>query len=187
MTALAATPEALRAHLRTLGHLDVGTIMPDEPSYYDRLLAPLGDSEHLLGFISNELAENRRLQLKRHSKQALRRIAYSALWQPLIPFELLASLRISDISAFLTPRILSASFSALSYAANSSRQMPVSSNSVSHCWRSFSTRRLAHVGVMSSALSHSSAVQPQTLSAASPTPPKTAPTPRCKTTASGAR
>lgn len=101
MTALSATPEALRTQLGMPGQLDVESMMPDEPQYYSRLVAPLCDSEAIQAFIAGELIENRRSIFERNPIQALRRMAYAALWQPLIPFDLLASLKLSDVRALL--------------------------------------------------------------------------------------
>ena len=101
-TALEATPEALYRRLQAPRPLDVGSIMPDEPQYYDRFLAPLGKASDLQNFIAGELAESRRQLLRRHPKVALRRIAYAALWQPLIPFDLLSpSLTAADVQPLL--------------------------------------------------------------------------------------
>ena len=71
--------------------------MPDNAAYYHRLIAPLADSGTLSAFIDGELASARRALLKAHPRRALRRLAYSALAQPLIPFDLLGSLGISDV------------------------------------------------------------------------------------------
>jgi hypothetical protein len=101
-TALEATPEALYRRLRVPRLLDVGSIMPDEPQYYDRLIAPSVKASDLENFIAGELAESRRQLFKRHRKVALRRIAYTALQQPLIPFDLLSrSLTPSDVQPLL--------------------------------------------------------------------------------------
>jgi hypothetical protein len=101
MTALGATPEALTEVLSGPQSLDVNRLMPDDVRYYDRLLAPLGASRDLQGFITNELDAARRALIKSNRRHALRRIAYSALWQPLIPFDALSSFASSEVSALL--------------------------------------------------------------------------------------
>jgi hypothetical protein len=100
-TALGGTPESLQQELQKPQGLDVGNLMPDAPEYYRRLTAPLRASKDLQGFIDNELLAARRSLLKRQSRIALRRMAYSGLWQRLVPFELLASLKAADASFLL--------------------------------------------------------------------------------------
>ncbi|MBZ9868517.1 hypothetical protein LB515_24360 [Mesorhizobium sp. CA15] len=100
-TALAATPEAIKTQLRAAQELDVDSLMPDEPDYFGRLIAPLSDSRDLETFNRSELATARKSLVERQPKRALRRIAFAALWQPLIPFEILASIGSSDISSLL--------------------------------------------------------------------------------------
>jgi len=100
-TALGGTPESLRQELQKPQGLVVGNLMPDAPEYYRRLIAPLGDSKDLQGFIDNELLATRRSLLKRQPRIALRRMAYTGLWQCLVPFELLASLKAADVSFLL--------------------------------------------------------------------------------------
>ncbi len=101
MTALGATPEALTDVLSGPQTLDVKRLMPDDGRYYERLLAPLGTSQDFKGFITNELDITRRTLIKSNRMRALRRIAYSALWQPLIPFEALSSFGPSEVSALI--------------------------------------------------------------------------------------
>ncbi len=101
MTALGATPEALTEVLSGPQTLDVKRLMPDDARYYERLLAPLSTSQDFKGFISNELNSARSTLIKGNRTRALRRIAYSALWQPLIPFDALSSFGASEVSALL--------------------------------------------------------------------------------------
>jgi hypothetical protein len=54
-TALTHTPENLRRELKKPGTLDVDTVMPDDPAYYSRLMAPLGSSKTLAEFAASEL------------------------------------------------------------------------------------------------------------------------------------
>jgi hypothetical protein len=100
-TALSGTPESLWQELQRPQRLDVGSVMPDTPEYYRRLTAPLGGSKDLQGFIDNELLVTRRSLLRRQPQVALRRMAYSGLWQRVVPFELLASLKAADASFLL--------------------------------------------------------------------------------------
>lgn len=103
LTALEATPEALYRRVQMPGPLDIGSILPDEPQYFDRLLAPPNGAPDLRGFIDGGLIKNRRQGIKRHRKAILRRLAYAALWQPLIPFELLsATIKPSDVEPLLS-------------------------------------------------------------------------------------
>jgi hypothetical protein len=102
MTALEATPESLSRRLQTRQELEVGSLMPEEPKYYERLLAPLRNAPDFPTFIGASLAESRRLGLKRHPKPTLRRVAFAALWQPLIPFDLLVpSLKLGDVEPLI--------------------------------------------------------------------------------------
>jgi len=101
MTALNATPEAVGKELQKPRNLGSDDFMPDEATYYQRLIAPLAGSTTLSAFIEGELSSARRALLAAHPRPALRRMAYSALAQPLIPFDLLASLRISHVASLL--------------------------------------------------------------------------------------
>jgi len=101
MTALGATPEAVRNELQKPQNLDVDRLIPNEPRYYQRLVAPLGNATSLNAFIREDLASTRRLLLERHPTRALRRMAFAALWQPLIPFDLLASATVLDVAPLL--------------------------------------------------------------------------------------
>jgi hypothetical protein len=101
MTALSATPEALREHLGRPHDLSPDTLMPDEQGYYDRLIAPLKGELELEAYIRVDLAAARKALFKLHPKRALRRMGFAALWQPLIPFDLLSSLDAGDVSPLL--------------------------------------------------------------------------------------
>jgi hypothetical protein len=102
LTALDATPEALHSRVQMPKSLDVGSILPDEQQYFDRLLAPQDGAPALRSFIDGGLINNRRRGIKRHRKATLRRLAYAALWQPLIPFDLLGpTIKPSDLEPFL--------------------------------------------------------------------------------------
>ncbi len=101
MTALGATPEALREQLRKPKELGPDTLIPDDQAYYDRLIAPFKGEFELKGYIRDDLGEARAALFRRHPKRALRRMAFAALWQPLIPFDLLSSLNAGDVSVLL--------------------------------------------------------------------------------------
>jgi hypothetical protein len=103
MTALEATPEALHRRVQMPRPLDVGSILPDEAKYFDRLLAPPGGAPDLRGFIDVGLIKNGRRRIKRHRNATLRRLAYAALWQPLTPFDLLVPIiTLSDVEPLLS-------------------------------------------------------------------------------------
>jgi hypothetical protein len=103
MTALEATPEALRSRMQMPKPLDVGSILPDQIEYFDRLLASPIRAPDLRSFIGVGLMKNAHLRIKRHRKAKLRRLAYAALWQPLIPFDLLGSIiKLSDVKPLLS-------------------------------------------------------------------------------------
>ena len=103
MTALEATPEALHRRVQMPRPLDVGSILPDEAQYFDRLLASPGGAPDLRSFIEGGLIKNRRRGIKRHRTATLRRLAYAALWQPLIPFDLLGPIiKLSDVEPLLS-------------------------------------------------------------------------------------
>jgi hypothetical protein len=76
-------------------------LMPDEPAYYGRLVGQLVQSTSLSAYVSNELAVGRRALFERHPKSALRRIGFTALWQALIPFELLSAVSAADLAPLL--------------------------------------------------------------------------------------
>jgi hypothetical protein len=101
MTTLGATPEALIQNLQKPQDLSSDRMMPTNPEYYDRLTAQLRTSKDLETFIVNELSDGRRSLMGRSRSQALRRIAFSALWQPLIPFEMLGELSVNDVAPLL--------------------------------------------------------------------------------------
>lgn len=102
MTALGATPEAFRLELLKPQELSADRLMPDSSDYYGRLLAKLEKSADLESFIGNELAFARLSLLERSPTRALRRIAYSALWQPLVPFDLFQEIDTATLSPLLT-------------------------------------------------------------------------------------
>jgi len=101
MTTLGATPEAFRSDLLKVEELSAASLMPDAPDYYERLVAKLEISTDLESFIHNEFLAARVSLLQRTPALALRRIAYSALWQPLVPFDLLGKVGTADILPLL--------------------------------------------------------------------------------------
>jgi len=102
MTDFAGTPEAFAKEFQQPRNFSSDDLMPDPPEYYQRLTAALpGDTDDLDAFIQGRLASARKELLAHHPKPALRRMAFCALWQPLIPFDLLKSLTIGDLAALL--------------------------------------------------------------------------------------
>jgi len=101
MTDFAATPEAFGKEFEKPRNFDADALMPDVPEYYRRLVGALDNSTTLDAFIGGALTTARKELIARHPKAALRRIAFSALWQPLIPFDLLKSLKIEDVLPLL--------------------------------------------------------------------------------------
>ncbi|RWK43755.1 hypothetical protein [Mesorhizobium sp.] len=100
MTTLGYTPEAFAADLQKPQSLSRETMLPDSPAYFDRLVAPLGEIQDMETFMRGELAAARGSLLERNPAAAIRRIAFSALWQPLIPFDQL-DLTAADLSPLL--------------------------------------------------------------------------------------
>lgn len=100
-TALSATPEAVHGELQQCQEFDASKLIPSEVHYYQRLVAPLESAVSLDAFIRGELDSSRRSLLERHRARTLRRMGFTALWQPLIPFDLLGSATISDVSPLL--------------------------------------------------------------------------------------
>lgn len=101
LTELSATPEAFHSEIQKPDDLSVERMMPSDPNYYSRLTANLGKSENFNSFIDTELFEARSSLLRLNRSQAIRRMAFSALWQPLIPFELLGQLTTKEVSILL--------------------------------------------------------------------------------------
>jgi hypothetical protein len=101
MMSLGATPEAVRDAFREPQELNSDKLMPDEPNYYRRLVGRLEGSSSLREYIEAELAKGREALFQRYPQQALLRLGFTALWQPLIPFELLSSLQVRDLTSLL--------------------------------------------------------------------------------------
>ena len=101
MVSLGATPEAVRDAFREPQELDPEKLMPDVANYYRRLVGGLEDSSSLREYIKTELAKGRQDFFQNYPQQALRRLGFTALWQPLIPFELLSSLQMGDLTSLL--------------------------------------------------------------------------------------
>jgi hypothetical protein len=98
---LGATPEAVREAFREPQELNSEKLMPDQPNYYRRLVGGLAGSSLLRDYIKTELAKGREALFQRYPQQTLRRLGFTALWQPLIPFELLSSLHVRDLTPLL--------------------------------------------------------------------------------------
>jgi hypothetical protein len=100
-TEFAATPESFSAQIAQTTNLDSDALLPNDPSYFDRLIAPVTAAKDFEAFIQGPLASTRAELLAGSLAVGLRRIAYSALWRPLIPFELFRSLRPADVEPLL--------------------------------------------------------------------------------------
>jgi hypothetical protein len=100
-TRLEATPEAVRNHLAKPQNLDSEKLMPAFPDYYFRLVGRLERSTSLNAYVADELAILRRTIFERHPLRAMRRLGFLALWQPLIPFDMLSTTDVSDFSPLL--------------------------------------------------------------------------------------
>ena len=102
MTSLAATPEAVKEGLGGPQNLTIEKFMPDDERYYERVIAPLGDAPDIQSFVASQLATERGDLFKKCPKSALRRIGYSALWRPLVPFGLLSKVEPNEIAGLLS-------------------------------------------------------------------------------------
>lgn len=101
MSEIAQTPEALHEQLQRPQELDTGKLVPKSPLYFERLVGPRPTSGDFHNYIVSELQVARRNLLNRHRDRALRRLAFTALWQPLVPIDLLSSIRIEEVKSLL--------------------------------------------------------------------------------------
>lgn len=101
MTDFAATPEAFTTEFERPRNFGADDLMPDSPEYYLRLIGALAEQLEFDAFIEGPLGVARKELITRHPRVALRRIAFTALWQPLIPFDLLKLLKSKDVAALL--------------------------------------------------------------------------------------
>lgn len=99
--AFGMTPDGLQREMQEAASLSIDLLMPDDPAYYARLIAPPDIAPTLPAYIEQTLGPKRQDEFRRHPMHALRRFGFSALWQPLIPFELLASVKRDDIERLL--------------------------------------------------------------------------------------
>jgi hypothetical protein len=99
MTALGMTPEGIRESLSKPQNLSFDTLVPDDRYYYQRLLGERKRSRK--NNYADELADSRKEIIKNHPDRAYRRIAYSGVWRPLIPFDALRSLKSTDLTKLL--------------------------------------------------------------------------------------
>lgn len=100
-SAFGMTVRGLTDDVRVASGLTVDMLMPDDPAYYSRLIAPPSDAPTLPAYIAQTLDPQRQREIRRHRRSAFRRFAFSALWRPLIPFHLLASVRVDELRALL--------------------------------------------------------------------------------------
>lgn len=101
MTAVGATPEAVDQELGKPKTISVADLVPKERAYYLRLVGKWQNEQSLMDYISGSLNIERRSLLGRHRAVALRRIAFSALLHPLVPFDLLADIKKAELEALL--------------------------------------------------------------------------------------
>ncbi|MCB1483317.1 MAG: hypothetical protein KDJ17_00315, partial [Hyphomicrobiaceae bacterium] len=101
MMVLGETPEAFKNELKKPQGLNGTILAPNAPSLYECLVPRLDTSTDLQSFIENEFRQARASILARNAVIGLRRMAYIALWRPLIPFELLAAISSKSLSAIL--------------------------------------------------------------------------------------
>jgi hypothetical protein len=98
MTSFDATPEALAATVRATRQLTVDVLVPSDRKYYFRLLAPPPEvSQDIKEYKVKRLADARQHVLVTNLSMGLRRIAYSNLWQPLLPLDILGSVDVPQI------------------------------------------------------------------------------------------
>lgn len=100
-SALEHTPEALHAELATRSRFDLDDLIPKDSRYWQRVVSPLGDAAAIGDLVNGELHASRSELLRRHPRAALRRIAHSAQWRPLIPFDLLDRLDVQRLRPLL--------------------------------------------------------------------------------------
>ncbi|WP_375459486.1 hypothetical protein [uncultured Enterovirga sp.] len=99
MSDLAETPEALKRELLSAEVFDLETLIPDDRAYYERLIGPMapltgeGISEARVAFWREMIQPSR--------PAALRRLAFSAVWRRLIPFDVLEDVSEQDVGALL--------------------------------------------------------------------------------------
>jgi hypothetical protein len=101
MSDIRDTPEALHAELKQPQELSGETVCADDIRYFERLVGPRPTSVDLNAYIGNELLAARAELYKRHPDRALRRMGFSALWEPLLPFDLLRSIQVTDTKPLL--------------------------------------------------------------------------------------
>ena len=100
MTSFEGTPEALVAKVTAARQITIEVLIPSDPKYYSRLLAPPPESAMgVREYVATRLAEARQHVLATNVVAGLRRIAYSNLWQPLIPLEIQEPIDFSGILA----------------------------------------------------------------------------------------
>lgn len=94
------TPEAFSQFISAPKSLGSENMVPSDSRYFDRLVGPVG-SDSFNEYVSGPLKENG-IHLLRAGKAGLKRIAKSAISQPLIPFDLLQETPIDDIAELLS-------------------------------------------------------------------------------------
>jgi hypothetical protein len=101
MTSLAATPEGLIQEFIKPKNLNSDELMPDGSAYYHLLVPPVANSTEFSSYIEKEFSDACQNLVVRHPRSALRRIAFCALRQNLVPFAILRPLGVAGISTLL--------------------------------------------------------------------------------------
>lgn len=89
------TPESFAQIISAPNSLGAETMVPSDQRYFERLVGPIGGSD-FLDYVAGPLKDHRAYLIGK-GKNGLRRIAYSALAQSLIPIELLDAVSLKDI------------------------------------------------------------------------------------------
>jgi hypothetical protein len=97
---LRSTPENVVSTLSAPQSLNAESLVPKDLSYYVRLVGPIPQLS-FADYIARERKEHLSLLLRRELV-GLRRLAYSAISRPLIPFDDLDSLALTEIEKLLT-------------------------------------------------------------------------------------
>ncbi|WKA27961.1 HTH domain-containing protein [Bradyrhizobium roseum] len=98
---LRETPENVIGALSGPQTLNSEKLIPRDLSYYTRLVGPVQKHPSFADYIADEQNEHRKLLLER-GPVGLRRLAYSAISRPLIPFGDLEALPLSEIAKLTT-------------------------------------------------------------------------------------
>ena len=98
---LRGTPESMASNLLMPQVLNAEKMIPKQLSYYARLVGPIPKASDLAQYLTSERRENVSWLLNENSV-ALRRVAYSAVSRSLIPFEVLGTVSLGQLTALLS-------------------------------------------------------------------------------------